>query len=400
MRDDAVAALFAALARAGAPARFVGGCVRDALLGRPAGDVDIATPLPPDRVAAALRDAGLKAVPTGIEHGTVTAVVPSGEGHRSFEVTTLRVDVETDGRHAVVAFTGDWRADAARRDFTMNALSAEPDGLLHDYFGGIADALAGRVRFVGDPARRLEEDRLRLLRFFRFQAHYGREPPDAAALAACGAYAPGIVRLAGERVRSELFKLMAAPDPVPVWRTMQAYDVAPYVLNGRAGDADRLAGLVRSEPEPDSLRRLAALWDGDAAETEALADRLRLSNEDRERLRLLAAERDAVDGAIDRRALRRLLYRVGRARGVDLVLLGSARTPDDPRSAALRAEADGWPEPQFPLKGRDVVEAGVAPGRRVGRLLDAVERWWIDTDFTADREACLAELRRRAAAEA
>jgi poly(A) polymerase len=323
-------------------------------------------------------------------------VVRADGVQRTFEITTLRVDVETDGRHAVVAFTGDWRADAARRDFTMNALSAEPDGLLHDYFGGVADALAGRVRFVGDPNRRLDEDKLRLLRFFRFQAHYGRQDPEEYALAACAAYAPALECLAGERVRVELLKLLAAPDPVRVWRWMQAYGVAPYVLSGRAGDAARLAGLVAVEPAPDPIRRLAALWDGEPAETAGLAERLRLSNEERDRLALLAGHRDAVTGDMDRRALRRLLYRVGRARGIDLVLLGRAAAPDDPRFAPLTAEAEAWPEPHFPLKGRDALAAGVPPGRRVGELLAAVEAWWVDGDLRADRDACLAELRRRA----
>ena len=396
MREEAVARVFAALTAAGAEARFVGGGVRDALLGRAPGDIDIATPLRPDQVSAALRCAGLKAVPTGIDHGTVTAVVPSSDGHRSFEITTLRVDVETDGRHAVVAFTDDWQADAARRDFTMNALSAERTGVLHDYFGGVADALAGRVRFVGNPSQRLEEDVLRLLRFFRFQAHYGRAEPDEAALRACGTYAPALARLAGERVRVELFKLLSAADPAPVWRLMQAHGIASHVLLGRTGDADRLAALGRLAPDREPVCRLAALWDGDGRETAALADRLRLSVADRSRLNLLSTNRDTVVAAMDRCALRRLLYGFGTAGGRDLVLLGWSAAPEDRRFKGLLAEAEAWPAPSFPLKGRDALAVGIPPGPRVGILLREVERWWVAGDFTADRDACLAELARRA----
>ncbi|NBC33089.1 MAG: CCA tRNA nucleotidyltransferase [Alphaproteobacteria bacterium] len=393
---EATHRVIAALAAAGGAPRFVGGCVRDTLLGRSVGDVDIATPLRPQAVLSALREAGIKALPTGLDHGTVTAVVKDGGTARTFEITTLRVDVETDGRHAVVAFTDDWRADAARRDFTMNALSAEPDGTLHDYFGGVADARAGRVRFVGDPATRLEEDVLRLLRFFRFAAHYARTPPDPEALAACRAYAPRLKSLSGERIRVELLKLLAAPDPAPVWRLMAETGAARVIL-GWPGAVGRLGVLTGLEAAADPIRRLAALLDGRIGPAEALAERIRLSNAERERLTALVARSEAVTPDMGGHDLRRLAYRFGRARAEDLVLLAWAAAPAAPGFAPLLAEARRWQPPAFPLKGHDVLALGVPPGPHVGRLLAAVEDWWIAGDFSADREACLAQLRRLAA---
>ena len=392
LRDAAATDAATAYSVDGPPARFVGGCVRDALLGRSPGDIDIATRLTPDRVAKALKQAGLRTIPTGLDHGTLTALVPEGTGQRTFEITTLRLDVETDGRHAVVAFTTDWQADAARRDFTMNALSADPDGRVHDYFGGVADALTGRVRFVGDPARRLTEDVLRLLRFFRFQAHYGRTAPEEAALQVCSVHAPELAHLAGERIRVELFRLLAAPDPAPVWRLMQRWAIAPHVLVGRTGDAGRLAALVQLESEPDPIRRLAALWDGNPEETLALAERLRLSAADRDRLVRLAARRGQLSGALEPAALRRLLYEQGPARGQDLLLLAWAEAPEDNRFATLLAAAETWALPRFPLQGRDALAVGVPPGPQVGQLLRTVDAWWLAGDFSADRNACLAEL--------
>ncbi len=399
MHEPATRRVIAALAASPAPertseavpARFVGGCVRDALLGRigPGTDIDIATPLPPPAVAEALQRAGLRAIPTGMSHGTVTALDPASR--RTFEITTLRVDVETDGRHATVAFTDDWRADAARRDFTMNALSADPDGTVHDYFGGVADALAGRVRFVGDPAERLAEDYLRLLRFFRFHAHYGRGAPDPAALAACRAHAAGLERISGERIRVETLKLLTAPDPAPTWRLMAAAGVARRIL-GEPGDADRLAGLVRVEAAADPLRRLAALRSGNGAGALAVAERLRCANAERDRLVAIAAHAGAVPAGLDRRSLRRLLYRLGRPLVIDLILLAWAAAPADRRFAALLAWAEAWHPVTLPVKGRDAVAAGLPKGPAVGQALRAVEAWWIENDFQPDRQACLARL--------
>jgi poly(A) polymerase len=382
--------LLKALAGDGTDVRFVGGCVRDALLGRAAADIDLATPDAPDAVMRKLADAGLRAIATGIAHGTVTALVES----MRFEVTTLRRDVETDGRHARVAFTDDWRADAARRDFTMNALSAGPDRRVHDYFGGVADLRAGIVRFVGDPAARIAEDHLRLLRLYRFHAHFGRGAPAPAARAACAAAASALGRLSGERVRDEMLKLLAAPAPAPTLACMADDGVLGEILPSPA-DISVLARLVGAEPAGggDALRRLRALLPVDgaaAAALDAVADRLRLSNEQRARLHAMSPALPA-----DRAALRRALHRDGAAALRDRALLARARAIASPAAVdAALGEIDAWPAPRFPLGGADVMARGVAPGPAVGRLLAAVEAWWIDEDFRPDRAACLAQLER------
>ena len=254
MTCKSTTAVLAALAAAGAPARFVGGCVRDSLLDRPVQDVDIATPTPPDEVIWLLTEASIKAVATGLAHGTVTAVI----GRAHFEITTLRRDVETDGRRAKVAFTKDWAADAARRDFTINALYLDPDGAIYDPTGGLADLRAGRVRFVGDAAARIREDYLRILRFFRFHAHYGRGEVDRAGLEACRALAAGVASLSGERLQGELLRLLGAADPTPVLRLMAAEGILAHILP-EAIRIERLAGLIEVDRAVDPLRRLAAL---------------------------------------------------------------------------------------------------------------------------------------------
>jgi len=391
MTGPAVRAVIAALGAAGTEVRFVGGCVRDALAGRPVKDVDLATPDPPERSMALLRDAGLKAVPTGLAHGTVTAVA----GGHGFEVTTLRVDVRTFGRHAEVAFTVDWRADAARRDFTFNAMSAAPDGVLHDYFDGRRDLADGRVRFVGEPATRIAEDYLRVLRYFRFVAHFARGAPDAAARAACAAAAGSLGRLSGERVRNELLKLLAAPDPLPALRLMAETGVLAAVLPEAQG-FERLAALIAID-DGDPLRRLAALV---GARDGGLAQRLRLSNAERDRL--IAAPSFDIAPDTTMPALRRRLYRAGGATTIDATLLSwaarraaGAAAPTDSAHGALLAVARAWSRPTLPIKGRDAIAAGVERGPRVNALVSAIEDWWVEGDFAADRAACLAELRRR-----
>lgn len=382
-----------AIAAAGGAARFVGGCVRDALLGRDLRDVDVATDLEPERVVAALRDAGIRAVPTGLDHGTVTAVV----GRRPFEVTTLRRDVETDGRRAVVAFTRDWREDAGRRDFTMNALSLDPGGDLYDYFGGVADAQAGRVRFVGEPERRIREDVLRLLRFFRFHAHYGRGAPDAAGLDACARLAPLLPTLSAERVRAELLRLLEAPDPAATWRLMEGAGVVARILP-EARRVGRLDGVVRIGP-PDPVLRLAAVLDGGRDAALGVAERLRLSNVERDRLALLAEPPLAVAPEGDARALRRALHRLGADRVRDLLFLSAAER-EEGRAALERAlaEAAAWRPLDPPVRGRDLIERGLPPGPEMGRLIAEMEAWWEERDYRPDRAACLAELDRRLAA--
>lgn len=395
LADPALTAVLRALPGA----RLVGGCVRDALAGRAVADIDLATPEPPEAVMRRLGDAGLRAVPTGLAHGTVTAV----SDHRGFEVTTLRRDVETDGRHATVAWTGDWREDAARRDFTFNAMSMTPDGAVYDYFGGAADLRAGRVRFVGDPAARIAEDYLRALRFFRFHARYGHGAPDPAALDAIRASVPGLSRLSAERVWSELKRILATPDPRGAVRLMAELGVLAAVLPEGA-DPARLAALVAAGAPADPLLRLAALLTGDPA---ALAERLRLSAAERDRLMALRAA-DTTDAAgappgassgvpapgWDADALRRAL-----AETPAEVLAGRTWLAggSGPEWDGLRARLAALPRPRFPLEGRDAVALGVAPGPRVGELLRAVRAWWMAGGCTASAAACRAELARLAA---
>jgi poly(A) polymerase len=398
-------AVVAALTRDGAEVRFVGGCVRDALAHRPVTDIDIATHDPPEKVIALLEAAGIRAVPTGIAHGTVTAVI----GSRHYEITTLRIDVETDGRRAKVAFTDDWVADAARRDFTINALSCSPAGDVYDPFEGMADLAAGRIRFVGRAVERIREDALRLLRFFRFQATFGHPPPDPEAIDACRTLAPLVDGLSGERVRSELFRILLAPDPASAISLMRGERVLERVLP-EADDAGRLRVLawlettaVRIEGlEPDALRRLAALVRTPRSDAQAIAARLRLSNAERDRLAALTAPEIALAPTMDARAQRGAFHRLGGATARDLALLAwageLAETPHPPQGrndawTALVGEASAWTPREFPLKGRDALALGILAGARVGEVLADVERWWIDGDFRAGREECLAKLK-------
>jgi poly(A) polymerase len=384
-------AVIDALTRDGGQARFVGGCVRDALLGRDVQDIDIATPDPPEAVMRRLERAGIRAIPTGIAHGTVTAVVDG----RHFEITTLRRDVETDGRHARVAFTDDWQEDAARRDFTINALSADPDGTLHDPFGGIDDLLAGRVRFVGDPEARIREDVLRLLRFFRFHAWYGQGEPDAAALQACARLASLLPTLSGERVAAEMARLLLALDPASAVASMRDHDILQRILP-ELSEVERLRVLVLIEDgigDRDAIRRMAALLPREAVPALAVATRLRLSNADRDRLVAMAAPPLAVTPPLDERACRRALHRLGAPLFRDLVLLDWADTAGDAtRHRALLAGAESWTPVALPVKGQDLLDLGVPPGPEVGRLLAEIEQWWEEGDYRATRAACLARL--------
>jgi poly(A) polymerase len=398
-------AVMAALTADRSEARFVGGCVRDAVARRPVGDIDIATKEPPERVIELLQAAGIRAIPTGIEHGTVTAVI----GDRHFEITTLRIDVTTDGRRAKVAFTDDWTADAARRDFTINTLSCTPAGDIFDPFDGLPDLAHGRVRFVGNAAERIKEDGLRLLRFFRFYATYGRPPPDADALAACRTLAPMLDTLSGERVRDELLRTLMAPEPAEVINLMRGERVLERILP-EAGDVGRLRALAWLETKavriasvaPEPIRRLAALVKTDKEGAERVAQRLRLSNQESERLVALAAPPADVTPEFDTRARRRALHRLGADAVRDLALLAWAGevaiTPHGPKGrnaawVALLGEADAWRPLALPLKGRDALALGVPAGPRVGALLAEVEAWWEDGDFRAGRKECLARLK-------
>jgi len=391
------AAVLDALEAAGGPgcARFVGGCVRNALLGRPVDDLDIATTLKPDAVIAALKAARIKAVPTGVEHGTVTAV----SGGKPYEITTLRRDVETDGRRAVVAFTTDWAQDAARRDFTLNALYADRTGALFDPVArGLVDARAGRIVFVGDAETRIREDYLRILRFFRFLAWYGRGEPDADAVAACAALKGGVASLAAERISKELLKLMAADDPRAAVALMAKAGVLEAALPG-AGDLARFEALVGIETELlfdcDPLLRLAALLPDDADAMRETALRLRLSNAQRDRLVAMGGGEPPIDPAMSPRAVRRAVYALGARAFIDRARLAWAADPSTAATPAWRgliAQATSWTPPALAVNGEDAAAAGVPRGPLIGRALREVERWWIEADFPDDRSAAVARL--------
>jgi poly(A) polymerase len=375
----ATRAVIAALEAEGGPAcvRFVGGCVRNSLMGQPVDDIDLATRLTPEIAMAALKAAGLKVVPTGLAHGTVTAVSKGDP----YEITTLRRDVSTDGRNATVAFTEDWAEDAGRRDFRLNALYADADGAVFDPTGqGVADAAAGRIVFVGDPETRIREDYLRILRFFRFFAWYGRSAPDAPGLAACAALSEGMVRLSAERVSKELLKLLKAPDPRPAVRAMETSGVLARVLPD-AGDLAVFERLVDLTPDP--VLRLSALWPADPVRVEAAARGLRLSNP--ERLRLVAAAGEALDPAMSERQGRAALYRLGRETFRDRILLAASALGAD--VSGLLALAQVWPIPRLPVGGRQVAAAGLAAGPDTGRALAVFEAGWIADDFPTEGHA-------------
>ena len=380
-----VASVVEALACRGRDVRFVGGCVRDLLADRDIADVDVATPDPPAVVTGLLEDRGIKVVPTGLSHGTVTAVVRG----RGIEITTLRVDVATDGRHAEVAFTSDWQADASRRDFTINAMSLRPSGDLFDYFGGRRDLADGRVRFVGDAAGRIAEDRLRVLRYFRFLACYGHGIPDRQAMAACASARASLGCLAAERIQSELFGLLGAPHPLPALDLMVSSGVLEHVLP-EAGDLAVLGALTGID-DRDPVRRLAALT---PTAGDAVAVRLRCSKAVRRRLARLAPPALALDPDWSVPDQRQALHDLGADTFRDLVLLAWAadRTWRASRWRAMLDTVARWECPRFPLRGRDVLAAGIRPGPEVKAILRDVEAWWRREDFRPDRASCLERL--------
>lgn len=369
-------------------ARAVGGAVRNALMDLPVRDVDIATTAPPQDVMRLAEAAGLRAVATGIDHGTVTVVA----NHQPFEVTTLRRDVETDGRHARVAFTTDWGEDAARRDFTINALYCDAHGTVHDPLGGYPDLAARRVRFIGRAEDRIREDYLRILRFFRFTAEYTDGAPDAGGLAASVAMADGLAALSGERIRAELLRLFAAPRAVETVQVMADAGLLGAVL----GDVPwalpvlgRLAGIEAALDRPaDPLLRLAALAApvrGSARE--GLSRRLRLSNAEAERLIRSSLPDPAFTPETDERIARAYLYRYGVDAFRDGVLLAWAGSEASPHAADWRARFDlpgRWPIPELPVRGADLIDKGLAEGPAIGRIVRAFEEWWIAQDFPTD----------------
>lgn len=395
LKDSDTHKIIAALQKGGRNARFVGGCVRDALLGLPVRDIDIATPERPKAVMALLRSTGVKALPTSLQHGTITAVTDS----RHYEITTLRVDVETDGRRATVEFTEDWETDAERRDFTINALYADIDGTVHDYVGGLEDLTAGRVRFIGDPYKRIEEDALRILRFFRCHAWYGKGDLDEAGLTACWNQARRIQELSGERLAKELLLLLGAPNPGPVLKTMVDVGILRDVLSEAVQQGvvrvDRLSRLEAELQAIDPLRRLAAVVETDGQGMDELTRRLRLSNADRKRLVDMVRPAPDIMPTADERTLRQHAYRLGRERLIDLMFLSAARLASDPDLDAFKHAIDyvrTWNRPQFPVKGQDVLKAGVSQGEAVRRVLADVEDWWVKEDFSPDRATALARI--------
>lgn len=407
----ATLAVLAALTADGGEVRFVGGCVRDSVLRRPVRDIDIATHDPPEVVMTLLERAGIRAIPTGIDHGTVTAMIPGETGNAHFEITTLRRDVETDGRHAKVSFDADWTTDAARRDFTMNALFCDAQGRIYDPFDGLPDLGAGRVRFVGNAMKRVDEDALRILRFYRFYAHLGSPPPNPDALAACRNQAQKLTTLSGERISGELLRLLEAPDPASILLLMRDERVLRHVLP-EAEDFGRLRvltfldtrGILRPGITVDPLRRLAALLPKDAAVAETVARRLKLSNVQVERLIAIAAPKVLPDLEGGAAGARRLLYRVGTERFIDLAMLAWAgkraleahRAGDNEHWTAAIDTALAWQPLRLPVSGSDVLALGLAAGPQVGTLLAKAEDWWIAGDFQAGRDETLSELKRLA----
>jgi poly(A) polymerase len=371
-RRRGMAKLLDSLGAAEGLTRYVGGAVRDGLLGMPVSDVDFATRLRPDEVVERLQAAGLKAVPTGFEHGTVTAV---SDGH-PYEITTLRRDVETFGRHATVAFTDDWEEDAGRRDFTINALMADPvTGEIFDYFGGLADLEQRHVRFIGDPFERIAEDHLRILRFFRFHARFGKGEPDDAALEACTARANDLMALSRERIADELLKLLAVADPVATVGTMLERNILKPVIPEIEERAwQDLQSIVEAEGQsaiaPDPLRHLAALLPRSADVAAAVAARLKLSN--RARKRLSCAAQPEIDDP------RETAYRNGTECAVDRLLL--AGRPKD------AAEIAAWTPPRLPISGGALIKRGLKEGPAVSRTLRAIEDRWIKAGFPAGAE--------------
>ncbi|WEK50033.1 MAG: CCA tRNA nucleotidyltransferase [Candidatus Kaistia colombiensis] len=376
------------LSREGEEARVIGGAVRNTLMGLPVADVDVATTALPETVIGRAEAAGLKVAPTGIEHGTVTVI-----GHRHVvEVTTLREDIETDGRRAVVRFGRDWQADAERRDFTINALSVDLDGHLHDPVGGLADIAERRVRFIGSAERRIAEDRLRALRFFRFHAAYGAGAPDPEGLSATIRARHDLAELSAERVGQEMRRLMTAEGAVPTVAVMQESGILPLIAAG-VGDLaafERLPDFERGEPASAPLR-LVVLFGRVQEDVDRIAQRFRLSNAERSRMRAALAagtEAAATPAVADHAAL----YRIGTSAFLDgLALAGAKGMLAAGDVAARTAAAMDWAIPTFPLSGRDVVELGVDRGPLVGLLLKHMERGWIAEDFRANAE----ELRER-----
>ncbi|MEP6342471.1 MAG: CCA tRNA nucleotidyltransferase [Maricaulaceae bacterium] len=395
LQNEAATALFEAFPEG--TLRFVGGCVRNALMGYDVGDIDLATQLEPMQVMEVLRAAKIKYVETGLSHGTLTAVINGVP----YEITSLRRDVETDGRRAVVSFTTDWAEDAQRRDLTVNAIYADQTGALFDPTGeGLADLEAGRLRFVGKASERIEEDYLRLLRYFRFVAWYGGDAPlDKEALTASRDLKRGLKTLSAERIWSELKKLLLAPDPSRAVRIMSQQGVLETLLP-EASNAQGLELYVKIEQRegfaPDPLARLMALSARDSFQIAGLAKRLKMSNAESTRLRAWADDDATLDPYADDREKFQMFYKSGQAVIIDRARLRAAGEPDVIQSAhwiSLAEQAASWTRPEFPLSGKDLQAAGVEDGPKMGRAMKALEALWIRSGFTADKDKLLTALK-------
>lgn len=403
-RDPALKRVLDMLNRDGGEGRVVGGAVRNSLMGLPVSDIDIASSLPPEKVMERAAEAGIKAVPTGIAHGTVTLVIDS----RPFEVTTLRRDVETHGRHATVAFTTDWQADAERRDLTINALYVDRNGDVVDLVDGLPDIETKTVRFIGEPSQRIAEDYLRILRFFRFFAHYGSGRPDAAGLRACAAARDKLATLSAERIWSEMKKLLSAEDPGRALLWMRQVGVLTSILaETEKWGIDAIPALIATEKAlgwaVDPLLRLCAIVPPDAVRLEAMAKRLRLSKDEAALLSAWATA-PAIADSMANTALDRLLYTHGpkgicvrlklalvsargKAEGGDVEAMQQAA-----RLSALLTRTQNWKKPDFPVSGADALAAGLTAGPAVGKALKALETQWVESNFTIDRATLVARL--------
>lgn len=387
------AAVFAALkGDGGVPTVLcVGGCVRNTLLGRAVDDLDLATVFPPDEVIRRLDAAGLRAVPTGLEHGTVTAV----SGGKGFEITTLRRDIRADGRHAVVEFTADWREDARRRDFTMNTLLAGLDGAIYDPLGcALADVRAGRVAFVGDPDRRIAEDRLRVLRFFRFYGAYGEGPPDPEALAACARAAGTLGNLSRERVTTEILKILSGDDPARTLGLMFGCGVMADLLPEYRGEVlRRLCALQKTYDAFCLETRVLALVEMDQERLSNLENRMIFSNKSKESARAILKAMEGFSCRKLNSPLNSLIYKHGNGVMEQALLLDAARSGSSGAVAENMAFVRRTARPVFPVSGKDVMAAGLASGPQVGEVLRELESWWMDRDCAPDRAALLACIR-------
>lgn len=389
----AVQTVLAMLNADGEQARIVGGAVRNHLMGMAVGDIDIATTCLPQTVIARAHAAGLKAVPTGVEHGTVTVIAD----HQGFEVTTLRADTQTDGRHAVVEFGRDWSVDASRRDFTINALYADADGTIFDPLGGFGDIEKRHVRFIGEASDRVAEDHLRILRFFRFFAWYGHGRPDGAGLRACVRARDELTSLSAERVWAEMRKLLAAPDPSRALLWMRQSGALSIVLpQSEKWGIDHIHGLIAAERafewQADAILRLLVIVPLRDDRLRDIAKQWKVANAVRDRMVAIAVSAD-VTADMDDKALARLLYRGDEMAIAERLKIMIARLwPDHESAAALAAKLDflaAWERPVFPIKGKDLTELGVSSGPEMGSHLKAMEKAWVESDFSLSKDALI-----------